>query len=99
MSYYETLNINDTADISGFFGFVNNTVGGLFFPVIIFIIWVVSLLAIKQYSTSRAWTFSSLFCSILSMVLAVLNLISNKFMYFFFILTAIGLVMLKLEES
>jgi hypothetical protein len=55
-------------------------------------------MALKSYSTAKAWTFASFFCSILSIMLAVLDLISPKFMYLPIILTAIGFVWLKLED-
>lgn len=100
MAYYTEPTGNDTKGVFEFFNYVNATAtGGLFFPVIIFVIWIISFLAIKQYSTSRAWTFASFFCSVLSIILAVMNLIAPVFMYFFIIFTAIGLVWLKLEPS
>lgn len=99
MTYYQTATMNDTQDLTSFFDFVNRTADGAFFITILFVIWIVSFLAIKQYSTPKAWTFASLFCSILAILLAILNMISPKFMYVFFIFTAIGLVWLKLEPS
>jgi len=99
MAYYPTPTNNDTQGIYEYFNYVNNVADGLFFPVIIFVIWFISFFAIKQYSTSRAWTFASFFCSILAMTLTVLNLINSKFMYAFFIATVIGFVWLKLESQ
>ncbi len=99
MSYYTPATINDTKGIFEFFSFVNTTADGAFFVVILFVIWIIGFLAIKQYSTPKAWTFASFFCAILSILLAVLNLIAPKFMYIFLILLGIGLVWLKLEPS
>lgn len=100
MTYYTEPVANDTTGIYEFFSYINNTATeGLFFAVIIFVIWIVAFLAVKQYSTSRAWTFASFFCAVLSIILAILNVLSSKLMYFFIIFTAIGLVWLKLEPS
>lgn len=97
MAYYATPNVNQSADIAGYFDFVNISADGLFFPVIMFVIWIISFLAMKQYSSSRAWLFSSFFCAILSIILATLNLVAPRFMYIFIMMTAIGFVWLKLE--
>jgi len=99
MAYYATPTGNDTVGLYEFFNYVNLTAGGLFFPVIIFVIWIITFLATKQYSTSRAWTFASFLCGVLSIILATLNLIAPRFMYIFIILFAAGLVWLKLEAN
>ena len=99
MAYYTPAAGNDTSGIYEFFRFVNITSDGLFFTVILFVIWIVAFLAIKQYSTPKAWTSASFLCAILSILLTVVDLVAPKFMYIFLILTAIGLVWLKLEPS
>jgi hypothetical protein len=97
--YYATPVGNNTQGTYEFFKFIAiDTAGGIFFPVILLVIWVVAFMNLKQYSTSRAWTFASFLCAILSILLAVLDLISPKFMYLPIILTVIGLVWLKLED-
>jgi hypothetical protein len=96
--YYQTPSGNDTTGVYEFFRYVSQTATeGLFFPVIIFVIWIVGFLALKQYSTSRAMVTSSIFCAILSIILAVMNLVSPKFMYIFIIASAVGLLWVKLE--
>ncbi len=99
MAYYTVPAENDTIGIFEFFNYVNNTGEGFFFPAIIFIVWIISFLGLKQYSASRAWTFASFFCGVLSILLAVLNLISAKIMYIFIVFFAIGLVWLKLDTE
>ncbi len=71
----------------------------LFWPIMLLVIWVVSFLGFKQYSTSRAWTFASFFCSMLGIFLAVLNLMAPVWMYLSIFMMLIGLVWLKLEAN
>lgn len=99
MVYYPTATGNDTIGIAEYFNYINVVADGLFFPVMMFVIWIIAFFALKQYSSSRAWVFSSLFCSVLSIILAVLDYISPKFMYVFFIFLGVGLVWLKLEVT
>jgi hypothetical protein len=97
--YYTPPTGNETQGTYEFFKFIGVSASdGILFPAILLVIWVVSFMALKSYSTARAWTFASFFCSILSIMLAVLDLISPKFMYLPIILTAIGFVWLKLED-
>lgn len=99
MVYYTTPTINNTQGFYEFFNFINLSVSGLFFPVLIFVIWIILFLATKQYSTSRAWTYSSFICGLLSIFLAVMDLVAPKIMYLFIIFFAVGLVWLKLEAD
>ena len=98
--YYVAPTGNETAglfELSKYIGI--SATAGLFWPVMLLVIWIVSFLGFKQYSSSRAWTFASFFCAILGMFLAVLNLMAPRWMYLSIIMTLIGLVWLKLEGS
>lgn len=98
--YYVQPTGNETKGFYELFGYIGRTATeGLFWPVILLVIWIVSFLAMKQYSTSRAWTFASFFCSILAIPLAVLDYIAPKWMYLVIMLTLIGFVWLKLEAQ
>ena len=100
MAYYIVPTGNETAGIYEMFKYVTNVATeGLFFLVMIIVIWIIAFLATKQYSNSRAFFFASFFCSILSMILATLDLLAPRFMYLFIIFTAIGFVWLKLETG
>lgn len=98
--YYATPTSDDTAGMYEFFGWINRVPSeGLFFPVILLVIWFVAFLALKQYSTARAWTFASFLCSVISIIMAVLDYINPKFMYLCIFLTLIGFVWLKLDNE
>jgi len=89
---------NQTQDITSFFGYVNTLTEGLFFPMIMLVVWVIIFIASKQYDTPRAWTAASLICSFLSVPLAVGGLVAPWVMYMFFVLSAGGVLWLKLEK-
>lgn len=98
MGYYTEPTANDTIGFYEFFKYVNTTAGGMFFPVMLLVIWVVIFLGTKQYSSSRAWTGASFIVSFLSIALAVSQLIAPIWMYFSFVMAGVGILWLKLEN-
>ena len=98
MAYYVEPTSNDTIGIFEFFNYVNSVAGGLFFPVILLVIWIVTFVGTKQYTTSRAWTIASTIISFISIPLAVAGLIAPRWMYMSFVLLAVGVLWLKLEN-
>lgn len=90
---------NDTLGLYEIFKYVNNTSEGLLFVSLLFVIWIITFVATKSYSASRAWTFASFLCFILSLILSVIGIIAPKFMYLYLILTGVGAVWLKLEAE
>jgi len=98
MAYYAEPNSTDTVGFYEFFRYVNTTAEGLFFPVILLVVWVVIFVGTKQYSTARAWTVASAITAFLSIPLAITSLIASRYMYLSFVLTAVGVLWLKLEK-
>lgn len=110
---YVMPNGSDTKGIFELYRYINNIqrVGqaepiGLFFPVFLLVIFLVSFISLLGFgysrgiaSTSRAFTFSAFFTSILAMMLAVLNLIAPNYMYMCIMATAMGIVWLVLENA
>ena len=100
MVYYQVPTGNETNGFYEMFKYIGWTAtAGLFWPVILLVIWVVAFMATKQYSTSRAWTSASFLCAILSIMLAVMDYIAPKWMYLSIFLTLVGFVWLKLEAN
>lgn len=93
----------DTNDLFTFFNYVNNATGGLFFPVILLVIWVISFVAMlfsgnyQRPSAAKAWTFASFFAMVLSIPLAVLDVLSKRYMYITIVMLGIGALWLILE--
>ena len=100
MAYFTVPTGNETAGFYEIFKFVGvSATAGLFWPVMLLVIWIVSFLAFKNYSTSRAWTFASFFCSILGIFMAILDYMNPRWMYLVIFMTLIGFVWLKLEDA
>ena len=98
--YYGTPTVNDTSGMYEIVSWVNRVpADGLLFPVILFVIWIISFIAMKGYSSARAWTFASFLCTVLSIIMAILDFVSPKIMYLFIFLTLVGFIWLKLEEA
>jgi uncharacterized membrane protein len=100
MAYYAPANSTDVGGFYELFRYVNTVSGGNFALLAILLpIWVITFIAVKQYSTSRAWTSASFICMVLGMILSVLGLISSKFAYLMIIFTAVGALWIKLEAK
>jgi len=98
MTYYVEPTNNDTKGFFEFFSYVNTVAGGLFFPIMLLVIWIIIFIGTKQYSTSKAWTGASLVVSFLSISLVIAELVAPKWMYLSFVLTAVGVLWLKIEN-
>ena len=98
-------NATDSESLNTFMGFINRTADGFFFPVILLVIWFISFISIYKNegqgrnATAKAFTISSFFTSILSIMLVLLGYLSSKFMYLQFILVGIGVIWLKMESN
>ena len=100
MAYYLVPTANETAGLYELFKFIGGTpTDGLFWPVMLFVIWIIAFIALKQYSTSRAWTFASFMCALLSIFMGVMDYINPRWMYLTIFMTLIGFVWLKLEAE
>lgn len=69
------------------------------FLLILVGIWVIAFLATKVYTSSRAWTFASFICFIISIPLAGLGWLSPTYTYLLLLMTAIGLIWIRLGDS
>ena len=102
-SWYQYPNGTDSESLFNYMGYVNNVVDGLFFPVILLVIWVISFLTAFAASgggrpaAARSWVVSSFIVSILSIMSSIMGFLAPKFMYLSFIALALGLLWLRLE--
>ncbi len=102
MTQFPVPNANETRDILGVFTFVNNRASeGLFFPVMLLVIWFVAFIgAIAEgRPASRAWTFSSFITSILGGLLVLLGFLNNSYLFFSVLNVAFGIVWIYLSGS
>ena len=98
---YPTLTGNGTSDLYGLFSFVNAGVGGTFMPIMLGVIWIVDFVgAISEgRQASRGFIFASFICSIMAIMLALIGLLASQYMYFSFLLVAVGVVWYKLDNA
>ena len=110
---YVMPNASDTKGMFELFRYINNIqrVGqaepiGLFFPVMLLVIFFISFISLLGFgysrgttSASKALTFSSFFVSILAMMLATMNLLAHRWMYLSIIATGLGAIWLILENA
>lgn len=98
-------NAADTDSYYTFFRYINNAVEGLFFPVILSVVWIISFMAMlfsgsyTRPSASKAWVFASFFTMILAIPLTVLNLLAARYMYISIILLGVGVIWIILEQG
>jgi hypothetical protein len=67
----------------------------------LFVIWVVILIGnlMNRGEFSRGLTFGSFVCSILAALFVLMGWLNPNYMYFAFLLTAIGAVWMKLTSG
>jgi len=82
-----------------FFEYVQNVSGGWFFLMILFAIFIIIFISLKNYSNSKAFAGASFLCMILSIMMRVLGFISNAWMYLCIILVAVSVVWLHIDNS
>lgn len=101
-TYYPIPTANDTADLLTVFQFIGGPVtGGLFFPIMIMVIWVVQFIGVLADGRpgSRAWVFASFTSTILAMMLSLVALVEQKWIYLLVIMVSLGAFWIKLATS
>lgn len=101
-TYYPVPNVNDTQDLLTVFQWVSNTATeGLFFPVMMLVIWVVQFIGVLSEGrpASRAWIFASFTSTILSIILGILAMMAQKWIYLLVLFTSLGIFWLKLASA
>ena len=101
---YAMPSLNDTTDLLTFMSYVNHGTTGMFFPFILLALWAIifisSLASSGRFSSaSRAWTFASFFCALISVMLAILNLLNKNYMYLLGLMLAFGFVWIIIQDS
>lgn len=96
---YPMPNISAEGGLYDLFIYINSVSDGIFFPIFMGVIWLVTfIIGIRISSPARSLTFSCFMGMLLSIPLAVLGLITPKVMYAFILGLAIGLFWVKQEN-
>jgi len=98
---YPTLNVTDTQDLYTLFNWINNISDGYFFPVILGCMWMIIFLGgvIRAGSPGKSWTFASFVGAIIGILLGLMGWLNPIYIYFLVILTAFGLLWIRLENA
>jgi len=100
-TYYKTPGVEDTRDLLSIFQFVSELTGGLFWPIMVLVIWVVQFIGILANGkrASKAWVTASFTATILSILLGLLALIEQKWIYLLVISVSLGAFWIKLATA
>ncbi len=102
MAQFPTPTTNETTDVFEIFKFINNTAsGGIFFPVILLVIWFIAFIgAIAEgRPASRAWIFASFIGSILGGLLVLMGFMTQNYLFFMILNVAFGIAWIYLSGS
>lgn len=101
-TYYPVPNVTDTRDLLSIFQWISNeATGGLFFPLMIMVIWIVQFIGVLSEGrpASRAWVFASFTATILSIILGILAMMAQKWIYLLILMVSLGAFWLKLSTA
>ena len=101
MAWFETLNENNTGDMYQIMNSANTISDNIFMPImllVIFVIWVLGAVAIGK-PIHRGMLYAAFICSILSILMVIMNWLSVGYMYFSFFMVAGGIIWVWLAEA
>ncbi len=101
-TYYPVPNATDTRDLLSVFQWISQTAtDGLFFPVMILVVWIVQFIGVLSEGrpASRAWVFASFTATILSIMLGILAMMAQKWIYLLVLMVSLGAFWIKLATA
>ena len=100
-TYYNTPTNEQNRDLLGIFSFVSQETQGLFFPIMLVVLFCIQLIGSLASGSSgaKAWVSAGFICTILSIPLGILAFVAQKYIYLLIIVTALGVFWLKLASS
>lgn len=101
MAWFQTLQTNGTGDMYQIMNSANTISEGIFMPVmllVIFMVWILGSVSIGK-PIARSVLMASFICSILSILMVIMNWLSVTYMYFSFFMVAVGIIGTWLSEA
>lgn len=101
-TYFPTPTVNDTRDLLSVFQWIStDATGGLFFPLMILVIWAIQFIGVlaEGRPASRAWVFASFTATILSVILGILAMMAQKWIYLLILMVSLGAFWVKLASA
>ena len=96
---YELPNNETASGILSLFQYTQGVSDGWFFVLILFAIFIIVFISLKDYASSRAFAGAAFLNLILSVIMRTLELISNQWMYLSIVLVAVSAVWLHFDNS
>jgi hypothetical protein len=91
--------VNETLGINELVGYVSSVTSGMFFPLILFAMFIIIFVGTMTFGNGRAFVFASFFTSILAIFFAVAEILNPMYMYLSFVLLGISLMMLRISKG
>lgn len=90
---------NETLGINQIAGYVSNVTSGLFFPGVMWAMFVIILITTLNFGKGNAFVYTSFFTSIIAIFFVVAGFMNPNWMYFMFVLLGISLLLKRLDKS
>ena len=90
---------NQTLGFNEIVSWVNDVTDQTFFPLVLLAMFIITFVSTMYFGTGRAFVYSSFFCSVLAIFMAVARMINPMYMYFSFVLLGIGMIIMRLSKS
>lgn len=101
-TYYPVAGVNDTNDLLSIFQFTSNDVtGGLFFPIMLLVIFVIQIIGGVSAGRpgSRTFVFAAFTATVLSIILGILALVEQRWVYLAILFVSLGVFWVRLAQS
>lgn len=101
-TYFPTPEVGDTRSLLSIFQWIStDATGGLFFPIMILVMWTIQFVGVisEGKPASRAFVFASFTATILSIILGILAMMNQKYVYLLVIMVSLGAFWVKLASA
>lgn len=100
-TYYPVPDSATNTDLLTIFQFINTASSELFFPIMILVIWSVQFISViaEGRRASNAWIYASFSATILSIMLGLLALMNQKWIYLLVLMVSFGIFWIKLVNT
>lgn len=100
-TFYPTPSSEDNTDLLTIFQFINTASSELFFPIMILVVWSVMVISTisEGRRASNAFLYASFSSTILSVILGILALMAQKWIYLLILITSFSIFWIKLVNT
>ena len=101
LDLYPVMNRTNSGDILQLFHYVNTLTDGLFFPVMLLVVWTIQFIGMisQGQGASKAWIYAGFTSSVLAIMLGILAFVSQKWVYLIIISVSLGAFWFKVVNT